>query len=631
MITFMRRYRRTLQVGLLVVIAAFVASLFIFGSSRIDGGGGPDAVATVNGEAIPVERYQRRYQEYLNAYSQMLRERFTPEMAERFGLPQQVVDDLVQEALVVQRARTEGLEVSDEELNAQIHAMGAFQEGGRFTLRRYEDVLKRLGLSKSAFEQEMRRRLTRIKVETAVRSGVKVSEGEIEQAFAHNREEVRAAWALVDLAPIEAAQTVTDQELESHLRTHGADFRLPARRRVQYVALHPKDFSRPVPGAEVEKYYAEHAAEFESPRQVRGAHVLLRVPETGGSEAEDRTRARAADVIRRARAGEDFARLARELSQDPGTAQKGGDLGFVARGELVQPFEQALFALKKGEVAPEPVRTPFGYHAIKALDVREGGRKPLAEVAPQIRERLAAEAADRAARERAEQVRARLLGAADFMAEARKLGLAPVETTIARKQGLPGFTPADPLEETAFGLARGGVSTPVKTPAGWVVLKSVEALPAAVPPLAEVRDRVLAAVRRQKAEEVALQRAREIAAAARAGDLAAAARKAGATYGETARFSRAKPAERLPGDVMVAALQAPVGAVTDPVKAQQGYYVLRVLERVPPDTGALGAERERIERELLSRKQSQAWEAWLAGARARAKIEVSSRFQPRRG
>src|SRR5207245_11521486 len=140
MITFLRRYRRTLQGGLLVIVAAFVASLFIFGSSARDGGGGArDSVATVNGEKISVERYQRRYQEYLSMYAQMMRERFNPEMAERLGLPQQVVEDLVLEALAVQRAQSEGIGVTDEELNVQIHGFRAFQDGGRFRLRRYEE------------------------------------------------------------------------------------------------------------------------------------------------------------------------------------------------------------------------------------------------------------------------------------------------------------------------------------------------------------------------------------------------------------------------------------------------------------------------------------------------------------
>src|SRR3989442_4368845 len=265
MITFMRRYRRTLQIGLLVIVAAFVASLFIFGTSGRDGGSARDSVATVNGEKISVERYQRRYQEYLSMYAQMMRDRFNPEMAERLGLPQQVVDDLVLETVAVQKAQSEGLNVSDEELNAQIHALPAFQEGGRFTLKRYEDVLHRLGYTKGGFEDEMRRRLTRAKVENAVRGGVKVSDSEVEQAFVQQREEVRAEWALVDLTPLVAAQTVTDAELQNFLKEHGAEFRQPERRKVQYVAVGPKMFVKTWSYAEVEKDYADHDQEIESP------------------------------------------------------------------------------------------------------------------------------------------------------------------------------------------------------------------------------------------------------------------------------------------------------------------------------------------------------------------------------
>jgi peptidyl-prolyl cis-trans isomerase D len=628
----MRRHRKVLQIGLLVVIAAFVASLFVFGTSGFDSGPErADVVATVNAETIPLDRYQRRYQAYLDAYSQVYRDRFTPELAERLGLPLQVVNDLVQEAVVVQRARAEGFGVGDEELNAQIHLVPTFQEGGRFSLKRYQEFLRRRGLTDVAFEQDVRRELTRVKAESTVKSGVKVSEAELEQAFQARREEIRAAWALVELAPLVSAATASEEEIQAHLREHPAEFREPERRRIQYVTVNPRDFARPVADADVEKFYTERGAEFESPRQVRAAHILIRVAETGGSEAEDRARAKAAEAIRRARAGEDFAKLARQLSEDPGSKANGGELGLVRKGEVLPEFEQALFALGKGEIAPEPVRTAAGFHAIKALEIREAGKKPLKEVAAQIRERLAGEAAERAALARASEVKAALQAAKDFMAEARKLGLAPVETTIARSALPAGFGRTDPLEETAFGLAAGGVSPPVKAPAGFVVLKSIEAIPAGVPPLAEIKDKVAAAVKRNKADAAALEKARQIAGEAKGGDLTAAAKKAGATAGETPRFSRAKPAERLPGDALLAALQTPTGGVTAPVKTPQGYYVLKVLERVPPDPAGLAGARDELLREVLAQKQSLAWEAWVAGARAGAKVEISARFQGPRG
>src|SRR5438128_319083 len=487
MITVMRRYRRVLQVGLLVVIAAFVLTSVYVGSMSGGARNRGDVVATVNGEAIPVERYQRRYQAYLDAYSRVYRDRFSPTLAEQLGLPQQAVNDLVQEAVVVQRARAEGLEVSDEELNAQIQAVPAFAENGRFSLARYQDFLRRRGVSASAFENDVRRELTRMKVETTVKAGIKVSDPELERAFALRREEVRAAWALVETAPLVAAATASDEEAAAYLKAHPAEFQLPERRRVQYVTLAPKDFRPQLPDAEVEKYYTDHAKEFETPQQVHAAHVLVPVPQTGGSEAEDSARTKVADVIRRAKAGEDFARLAAEISEDPGSKSKGGDLGWISKGEMVPAFEAVAFTLRRGEISPEPVRSPFGFHAIKVFESRAAGKKPLREVAAQIRDRLAAEAAE---------------------------------------------------------------------------------------------------------------------------------------TGETARFSRTKPAERLPGDVQLAALQSPAGTVAGPVKSPQGYYVLKVLERIAPNMADLAAERDRLSREVLTQKQSQAWEAWVSHARAAAKVEV---------
>src|ERR1051326_2298315 len=228
MITVMRRYRRILQVGLLVVIGAFViTSVVMSGASSFRGGAARDSVATVNGEAIPTDRYQRRYQAYLETYAQIYRDKFSPEMAERMGLAQQVVGDLVQEELVVQRARTEGLEVTDAELNAQIQAIPAFQEGGRFAMKRYQEFLKRRGMNAGAFEADVRRELTRMKVEAAIRGGVKVADAEVEQAWRLRNEHPRAAWALVEVAPLAATVQVADTDLEAYLKGHEAEYRQP--------------------------------------------------------------------------------------------------------------------------------------------------------------------------------------------------------------------------------------------------------------------------------------------------------------------------------------------------------------------------------------------------------------------
>jgi peptidyl-prolyl cis-trans isomerase D len=475
----------------------------------------------------------------------------------------------------------------------------------------------------------VRRELTRHKVENLVKNGVRVTDAEVERTYALQREQIRAAWALVELQPLLTAAAATDDEIQKHLKDHEAQFRQPERRRVQYIVLTPKDFQKPVSEAEAEKYYKEHAADFEAPREARIAHILLRVPDTGGSAAEDKAKAKVADVIRRVKAGEDFAKLAKELSEDPGSKETGGDLGFVKKGELVPEFEKVAFELKKGELAPEPVRTQFGFHAIRVVDIREGGRKPFSEVAAKLRERLTTEAAERAALARADEVKPALQAAPDFMAKAKELGFTPVESRIPRMEIPTGLPRGDSIEEAAFTLAVGGVSSPLKTPIGFIVMKVVEQIPAAVPPLAEVRDQVAAAVKRQKAEAAALGKAKQLVTEGK-GDFSAAAKKAGAQAGETKAFSRVKPAEKLPGDAMLAALQTVVNGVTEPIKTPQGYYVLKVLERAPADLTELDKERDKVRTDLLTQKQSQAWESWIAATRTNAKIEVSPRVSSTR-
>ena len=627
MITFMRRYRKGLQVGLLVVIIAFVASLFVFGSRGFDGGGSEagDRVATVNGERISRKQYQDRYQAVMEYYSQMNRGRLTAEMAEQLGLPQRVVDELVTEAVVVQRAQAEGLGIDDEEFNASVHAMREFQDNGRFSMDRYRRFLQMRG---PEAERDLRRYLTMRKVQRVIVGGVRATEAEVEQAWQLRQEQVRAAWALVELAPLMATATVTDDEIAAYLKEHPDEFKQPERRKVEYVTLVAKDFTPKVSDADVEKYYTENAKEFETPRQVKASHVLARVGETGGSEAEDKARAKIADVIRRVKAGEDFAKLAREMSEDPGSKDTGGDLGWVKQGDMVPPFEQALFALKKGEMSAEPVRTPFGFHVIKAMDVKEGAKKPLKEVAASIRDRLAAEGAEKAAKAKADEVRPALSTAKDFMAQAKSLGLSPIETTMAKTPKPPGFT-GESLDDAAFALALGGVTTPVKTPAGWVVLKVTESLPAGVPPLAEIRERVAASVKRTKADGTAAGKAKQLAEDAKSGKLDDLAKKAGATYGETPRFSRGKPAERLPGDAQMAALQTPAGETSAAVRTPQGYYVVKVLERAP--AGPVDPlEKDKLEKDLTSQKQNQMWERWVLTARGDSRIEVVGQKPARR-
>jgi peptidyl-prolyl cis-trans isomerase D len=629
----MRDYARSLKFVLLIVIVVFILTsgvLFYFGTGPFEGGPS-NAVAVVNGEEIPLERFRRAQTNLIAAYERMSNQRLTPELAERLGLSQQVVNELVTETVVIQGAATEGVRVSDDELRSTVQQIREFHENGRFSRDEYLKVLRRLRFDPGQFENEIRRQLVRRKMETLIKQGVKVSDEEIRQAYREQHERVRAAWAYADVKPVMAAVQVAEEDLEPYVKAHPARFSQPERRKLQYVIVNPRNLAVTVSDAEAEAYYQEHAAEFEEPKRLRVAHVLVRVPPVGGSDAENAAKAKVEDVIKRAKGGEDFAKLAREVSEDKASAVQGGDLGFVGPGELVAPFEQAAFALNQGEISA-PVRTPFGYHAIRVIEVKEGGKAALKEVASKIKETLRAQKSERAAQTRADEVRATLLSAKEFPAEAKRLGLEAQEATFGRGDAL-GEAGRDPqLDETLFGLAVGGVSTPIKTAGGFAIVKVVQHIAAGVPPVAEIRDRVVEAIKRERAERQVTDRAKALVTAlGKGGDFAATAKADGFSTGSIPLFSRSQPpTERgsLPGGVLMAALQTPAGQVAEPVRADEGVYVVKTMERAAAPADGLEKERAELEKQVLEQKRALAWDNWIRGRLAESQVQVGGQPAP---
>jgi peptidyl-prolyl cis-trans isomerase D len=629
----MREYFRGLKLILLFVIVAFIATSFLyFGSDSLRmGNARPNAIASVNGEEISPARFQRVQRNYIEYYRRAYQQDITPEMAERLGLTQQVINDLIQESLVLQQAKREGITVSDEELRLRIQTIPAFQDDGRFSRERYLAQLKQARIEPSEFEAEVRREMLRQKMEAIVKDGIKVSDAEVEQVYHARFERVRADWALIEAGPLMAQVTVNDADAEAYLKTHEAQFTRPERRRIQYVLVTPKSFVLAVTDADAEAYYKEHRSEFERPQRLKASHILVRVPPTGGSEAENKSKAKVEEAIRRAKGGEDFGKIARELSEDTATAPQGGDLGFVGKGEMVPQFEEAVFALKKGEVSPQPVRTPFGYHAIKVFDVQDGGLQPFREIAARIKEKLAAERSERAAVAKADEARVTLVAAKDFTAEAKKLGLDVREVTAARGDGLEGIGRDQQLEEAMFGFAVGGVSTVIRTPAGLVIARVAEQFPAGVPPFAEIKDKVVEAIKRERAQAAAEEKAKAFVAGVGTGDFLAVARRDKLPAGETPFFSRAEPPkdkDALPGPVLLAALRTSAGAIAEPVRAGAGVYVVKTVERRAADVQGFEKARDQMRTQLLESKRNEAWARWIKTLYAGAQVKIQGETIP---
>lgn len=636
--------RRTSRYFLAIVVLTFIASLAYFGATQDRARTQGVATVTVreNGQSATLElsaaAYSRAYRAMLEQYRQLLRERFSEELVRSLRLQDQVIERLVTERLMERRAAAEGIRVSDEELATEITRIAAFHQGAQFSREQYRRVLQRAQLTEGAFEEDLRNDLLRRKLQTLVMDGVKVSEAEVRLAWELRRARVRAAYVGVPTESLLSAVAVAEADLETHLKAQAARYARPERRRALVATLPTASVAPPaVSDAEVEAAYRERLAEFEQPARVRVAHILIRVPTVGGSAAEDAARAKAETALQRVRGGTDFAQVAREVSEDPGTASRGGEVGLVAPGEMTPEFEKAAFGLKTGEVAG-PVRTPFGYHVIKAHEVVPGSKKELREVAGTIRARLVEERQLRLLAERADEAQQVLLQAKtadEFAAEARRLGLTVQEIgPLARTDAVEGIGRVAEATEAIFTLPRDGVSRPVRVPAGYALFRLRDAEPAQRPEdvkLGEVRTAVVQAVRRQKAEDAARARAGQLAEAWRRGeDPRPAAKREGLLVGEVGPFSPAEPMT----DRDLAPVLGPValtlgqGEVGGPAAGPKGFYVVKVLARDLPDAAEFDKARAEIERELTAQKRNQLWQRWLQTLRAGAVVDVNRTLLP---
>jgi peptidyl-prolyl cis-trans isomerase D len=627
MMTWMRRVAPYL---LAAVLLAFVVSLAYFGAtgSSRGGGGAQAAVVTVDGETVTAVTFDRAYRAAVEQTRQLAGDRWTEELPRTLRLREQVVERLVDERLVARGAAREGIVISDAELAEQIMRVGAFQEGGRFSHERYVRLLAMTQppMTPGDFEADFRTELARQRLQALIADGAKVSEAEVRQAWEADRSRVRAGYLLVPVGGGEALQA-TDAELDTYYKAHPAEFTQPERRRVVVGILPSASVPPPaVSDADVEAAYKARRSQFEQPARTKVSHILIKVPATGGSGAEDQAKARAEAALGRVRGGADFAQVAKETSEDPSTASRGGDLGLIAAGELVPEVDKLIQSLKPGEIGG-PIRSPFGYHVVKVFEVVPGSRKELKEVTPTLRATLAAEGQLKAHRDRALEAQRALLVAADFATEARRLGLAVREAgPLRRGDPVEGIGRVTEANDAIFALPPDGVSNPVRVPEGLAIFRLVSVEPSRLLSLDEARADVLRGVRRQKALDEAKGKAEKLLEAVRNGeDPRALGRQGTATYGEIGPFSRAEPlGDRALGQALgPVALALPEGGVGGPVEGPGGFYVVRLLGRDRPDPAGFEAARAALEERLLREKRGRLWQAWLAAARAAAKIEIN--------
>jgi len=496
MLDFLRKRKRSWTIFLIVGVISFVFILY-FGASGLQEDPTLGPVATVNGETISSRELE-------TLVSRALQSNRSRQRLDELNLRIALLQDLIQTRLLLQEARRLGLVVTDEELTRAIAQNPVFQTSGLFDEPLYRRILRANRVAPGQFEKERKDELLIDKLLDITRDSVHVSEAEVREQYQLEREKINLNFIRLARKDHVQKATVSAEELKAYYEQNQEELKEPLKVRVEYVAYPHAHFSSKIEVSEkdIEEYYNLHRdRKFHQAYAVSLRHIFFRIPPGKDPKEKEAIRAKAEQVLGQAQAGKEFAELAKKHSDDP-TASRGGDVGYLSRGELLPALEEAAFALKKGEISTL-VESPTGLHILKAEEIREEKTKTLKETEKEIVRSIKEERGIEQALRAAETDRAKAQDGNSLSAIAKERGQSAKVTPFFREEeSLKDIGPVDAFYKTSFALTPEQVSPVVEGPKVAYLIKLRERKERHLPSLEAIRGDVTRMVKEKKAMEM---------------------------------------------------------------------------------------------------------------------------------
>jgi len=627
---------RELSQGLVakILLALITIPFALFGIDYyFRAGGGGDAVAHVDGTPVSQKEYNDALRGRLNELRSMLGEN-APDIAQLNSpqLRQAVLNQLVDQTVLESRAHSVGLVASDQMVAERIASIDAFKEDGKFSQKRYEQLLSANGLTPAGYEKSVRSELalqvfqqgiqgTAVVPQVALAAWARLSNQTRELSVANF-----SAESFLDKVKVE------DKDVRAWYDGHPDSYKVPERVQLQYLVLNPEVLGKDIdvsPDEVAAAYKAQSSgARFNTPEERRAAHILISSP-AGAPEGDRKAaRAKAEQVLAEVKAHPDqFAKLAEKYSQDPGSAKQGGDLGFFGRGAMVKPFEDAAFGMKPGELSGI-VESDFGYHIIRLTDIKAQHTKSLEEATPDLLRELRTQKAAKKFAEAADNFSNLVFeqsGSLKPAADALKLEIKQSGWISRNGAGADPVLANPKVLQAAFApeVVRDKRNT-AAVEAGPNVLVAARAVAyeAAVPkPFAEVADAIRQQLVRVQANQLAVKAGQDALAALQAGKPVD-----GLKFGDAKTATRATAAAAaLPPALVDPAFKAPADKLPAYAGAElsgNGYGIVRIGK---VEDGKLDDDAQRKQAEQTIRRSVEQGEltSVLGSLRKGASISIS--------
>ncbi len=473
------------------------------------------SVAKVNGTEIELREFQRAVQDQRARLRQMLGAELAAAIDDEM-VRQQTLDQMIGDQLLLLAAAEARMRVGDAQLASQIQSMDVFRGEGGFSPERYESFIRQQGYSPGGFEEVMRQSLLSGQLTNGLIQSAFVTDAELARMRALEGQQRSIRTLEIPVSRFTDV-SVSEEAISRHYEENMSAYAKPEQVAIEYLEISRPRIAAEIPVGEEElrKLYQARKVNYGTPEQRKVRHILVTVPEGAEQSAVDEARQKLLDLRQRIESGASFESVAREHSDDPGTAQIGGDLGFISLGVMDPAFDSAAFSLRQGELS-EPVRSAFGFHLIEVTEIREGKTKTFEQVKSQLKSEFQNEQADLVFSDQVERL-ANLVfehpQSLDVAAEA--LGLEIKSTPPFSREGATESIASNPeVVSAAFSddvLDAGNNSEIVELGDGVVVALRVTAHePSAPRPLDQVREQIAEELKLQAASERAVETGRAL-------------------------------------------------------------------------------------------------------------------------
>lgn len=581
------------------------------------------AVAKVDGNTITVQEYQAALENLRNRLQS--EGKVDQSVIDGPELKQAVVDHLVDSKLLAAEVKRSNFVVSDEQLSHYITSEQIFQQDGKFSQELYDQFLTERRRTPSQFEGEIRSDLLTMQARDGIGALAFVPNGLANHVIKVEHQSREVSVAEFKTADYISQVKVSDSEVQAYYKEHQEKFKVPEQVKLQFVLLSANSLiaSQQVSEQEARDYYAQNAAQFQGDEQRRASHILIAFGVSPTDEAKQKAKAKAEEVLGLVKKNPaQFEELAKQYSQDPGSKDKGGDLGLFGTGAMVKPFEDAVFSMKPGTVS-ELVESDFGYHIIKLTEIKGSGQS-FADVQGQIRAELMYQKALSKFTEQADNFSNMVYEQADSLEPAAKEFNLQIQTSawLSRAEGAK-FFKNDKLMNTVFSdevlKDKRNTEAVEVSPNNLLSARVLEYKPAAARSFEEVKTGIEDFLKQEKASKLAREKGDAALADLRAG------KTVSANWTEPVVVDRKNP-QSLTDLSVTTAFKANAAKLPayNGVSDRNGYLLVKVSGvkfAVESDEAQRGAKAE-----LQEALTSEYKRAYLASLKQKSKVKVNNQL-----